>query len=951
MAAGERRLYRAELSVGWFLEIEAVQDGVDFTLTATGPRGLNRVADSPNGRHGGERLLLWAETAGTYQVDLEATNADAGAKANPRFALEVVALRAGNAREKLRAEAFASGLEADRQRRSGDPEEMARAVATYKQEAEVWRALDELRGEIHALDGLVLVARALSDRKEQIEASRTLASLYERAGDAARQAEALVDLGEALSEQDQRPAAQEAFRKALRLLPNAPDAETEARAWNGLASGCQQEGQLGEAQNAFQSSIALWWSLGRKRSEAITRANLAYLFAELGEPERALDELEQARKTLPAEPLAEDEAFLLEREVDTLVRLGRLDGVRRRADRALALRRGLGEPRALANALGVAALFEYRTGAFARAGEKFLEAHRLMHQAGDPAGAAVHLVSAGWCRVLGQDWVAAEKSFADALPLLAGANDPRNLAGVLAGLAWVERTQGDLHRARQHALDALTHVEALRSSTRRLNLRASLLADRQQFFDLAVDVLMQLAEKTGEESFVAEAFAVSERAHGRLLLEALPGEESEARSRPGQRTDVEMGAYRVARIDASYRRDRAEATYEGYLRLTEAALRRALDELRDAEAVTASGSATRPVSLAEAQRELLDDDSQLLLYDLGRQRSYLWVVSRHSVHTFVLAGAADLERRALEVYRALAASDQRSTWFQARRRTEALADELLGPALPVLTGRRLLIVREGALLYVPFGALPLPSDVKGDRRPLVARFEIAYLPSASVAVWMRRRKVTPGTGALDVVALAQPLPITAGFGPLPFTADEAQAVVSAAPPQRGRAFVGGMAHKGLITQDRLGEPRYLHFATHGYADERDPELSALVLAARPDWSGDGLLRACEVARLRLRCELVVLSACDSGLGAKIAGEGLVGLPHAFLRAGAGKVLASLWPVNDPAASVLMKDLYQGMLRSGLSPEAALQRAQLNLAARPKWRQPYYWAGFVLIGAG
>jgi CHAT domain-containing protein len=97
--------------------------------------------------------------------------------------------------------------------------------------------------------------------------------------------------------------------------------------------------------------------------------------------------------------------------------------------------------------------------------------------------------------------------------------------------------------------------------------------------------------------------------------------------------------------------------------------------------------------------------------------------------------------------------------------------------------------------------------------------------------------------------------------------------------------------------------------------------------------------------------LVVLSACDSGLGAKIPGEGLVGLPHAFLRAGAGKVLASLWRVNDPAAPALMSDLYQGLLRDGLTPEAALRRAQLKLAAHPKWRQPYYWAGFVLFGAG
>ncbi|HSG39176.1 MAG TPA: CHAT domain-containing protein, partial [Thermoanaerobaculia bacterium] len=129
--------------------------------------------------------------------------------------------------------------------------------------------------------------------------------------------------------------------------------------------------------------------------------------------------------------------------------------------------------------------------------------------------------------------------------------------------------------------------------------------------------------------------------------------------------------------------------------------------------------------------------------------------------------------------------------------------------------------------------------------------------------------------------------------------------------------------------------------------------SGLVFAARDERgrARDGVLRAYEVARLRLPSELVVLSACDSGLGARIAGEGLVGLPHAFLRAGAGKVLASLWRVNDPAAPVLMSGFYQALLREGLTPEAALRSAQLELAAHPKWRQPYYWAGFVLTGAG
>lgn len=948
LANGQRRIYRAELAAGQFLEIESEQRGVDFKLEVTGPGGPGFTVDSPNGRQGPERLLLWAADAGRYEVEMVATDAEA----DPRFALRVVALHAGSEREHRRAEAFALGMEADRLRRSEDVGERGRAIVTYKREADAWRALGEIRGEIHALDVLVRAARSLHERREQVEASRQLAVLYQGTGQVAKQAEALVDLGEALLELDQRRQSQEAFREALRLLPGSPDAETEARAWNALANACQGEGQLDQAREGFERSLTLWRRLGRSHSEAITRANLAFLLAELGEPRLAMDELERARRAFPAPISPDDEAFLLAREVDTWIRLDRLDGkVRQMAERAVTLRRELGDPRALANALSTQALFEYSAEAFAPAEKLFLEARQAMLQAGDASGAAQNLVSAGWCRVRAGNWEAAGTAFTQALPVLEAAANPRDTAAALAGLAWVERQGGDLQNARQHALAAVSLIEALRSSTDRLDLRASLLADRQQFFDLAVDVLMLLQARTGDGRFAAEAFAVSERAHGRLLLEALPGDGPGA-TEPEPPESFALRADRLGRLDAACRNARASGAPETALRACETELRSELDQLRDSQAATAARSMTRPVSLAEAQRELLADGSQLLLYDLGRTRSYLWVVSSQDVHTFVLPEAEALERRAQGVYRALSVSQGRASWFEAERRSAALAAELLGPALPFLTGRRLLIVREGALLYVPFSALLLPVSGESRRQPLLARYEVSYLPSASVGVWMRRLRKRSSPASLDVVALGHPMP-TPGFSPLPFSAAEARAVAAAAPPSRGRVFLESGAVKEVLTRGRLGDPRFLHLAAHGFVDDRYPELSGLVLAARDEQgrARDGVLRAYEVARLRLRCELVVLSACDSGLGAQIPGEGLVGLPHAFLRAGAGQVLASLWRVNDPAAPALMTDLYQGLLQEGLTPEAALQRAQLKLAAHPKWHQPYYWAGFALFGAG
>ncbi|MDP9121082.1 MAG: tetratricopeptide repeat protein, partial [Acidobacteriota bacterium] len=351
IALGDRRLYQATLPTGWFIEIEAEQAGVDFALVASGPGGWQLLADSPTGRHGPERLLFWTATTGPHAVELRANDVEAGA----HFTLHVLACHAGSAEERRRAQAFATGAAADHERRSQDPALVRQAEATYLREAAAWYVLGEVRGQLHAYDGLGRVADHLHLRARKVEASRHLAQLYARVPDVGKEAEALVDLGEALSEMGQPQTAVEAELAALRLIAQAPHAETEARAWNALANSCQMKGELGQAWTGFNRSLVLWQQLRRPRDEAITRANLAILLVALGEPQRALDELRRARGALPSHPAPQDEAFLLEHEAETLIRLGRPAAARQLTERAIALCTQGGDARALASALNVAA--------------------------------------------------------------------------------------------------------------------------------------------------------------------------------------------------------------------------------------------------------------------------------------------------------------------------------------------------------------------------------------------------------------------------------------------------------------------------------------------------------------------------------------------------------------------------------------------------------------------
>jgi len=242
----------------------------------------------------------------------------------------------------------------------------------------------------------------------------------------------------------------------------------------------------------------------------------------------------------------------------------------------------------------------------------------------------------------------------------------------------------------------------------------------------------------------------------------------------------------------------------------------------------------------------------------------------------------------------------------------------------------LLIVPHGALDQVPFAALPDPAGASAGfpaGAPLLERHEIVVVPSASALAALRARSAArpPRRGGLTLFADRR----------LPHVGEEVAALSALA------ARWGG----------RVALYRVLHVAAHAVPDPRLPGRSALLLS-RLDRRGrprDGLLRGGEIAALDLPADLVVLAACRTGPGEEVRGDGPAGLARAFLAAGAARVLVSLWDVGDEATARLMAGFYRRLLAEGLAPAAALRAAQLDLRRDPRWRAPWAWAGFVLLG--
>jgi CHAT domain-containing protein len=265
---------------------------------------------------------------------------------------------------------------------------------------------------------------------------------------------------------------------------------------------------------------------------------------------------------------------------------------------------------------------------------------------------------------------------------------------------------------------------------------------------------------------------------------------------------------------------------------------------------------------------------------------------------------------------------------------------------------------------VPFAALPdlatkdLAPEPDGTwPLPLIVHHEIVSAPSASVIAGLRTERAgrpkPPNLLALvadPVYELKGARPLAGRFASLPSSRKEAETIARLAGSETVLKLYGYEANRDRIT-DLLGAYRILHFSVHGDANRSHPERSALVLSAFEPGGRqrDPYLRARDIQGLKLPADLAVLSACGTGLGMEVRGEGLLGLTQAFFTAGTSSVVVSLWDVDNTATENLMRLFYFRLLKKGLQPAAALREAQIQMWHHQRWNAPYYWAGFIEQG--
>src|SRR6266540_3065869 len=925
LSGGQSHSYKITMISGQYLQVVVNQRGIDVAVALFAPDGKKiSEVDSEDLVEGSETVSAIAEAAGAYRV--EARSAEKTAKTG-RYEIKLEELRAATAEDRHRVAGEALSREAERLQ-NGTLEAKRKSVEKYHEALDSYRRASDRKGEAVTLVAIGEVYRSLGETQKALEKYNEALPIFQAVGARRLEAVTLNGIGVAYLSMGETHKALEKFNEALLILQAVGNQNVEAITLNNIGIAYLLLGETQKALENFYESLPLRRAVGDLSGEATTLHNIGAVYWSLGEAQKALEKYNEA----------------------------------------LPLRRAVGDRRFEAGTLNNIGGVYYSLGEIQKALEKFNEALLLRRAVGDRNGEA----------------------------------------DTLLGIARVEQKRGNLIQARQTIEQAIALVESLRTNIPTQELRSSYFANKQEFFDFYIDVLMQMRKQNPDAAFDAAAIAVSERARARSLLELL----TEARADIRQGVDGSLlererslqqrlnarAAAQARLLNRKHTPEQADAAAKEIAAIT-AEYEEAQAQIRARSPRYAALTQPQPLSLTEIQQQALDEDTLLLEYALGEKRSYLWLVSQRSIDSYELPPRAEVEAATRRVYELLTARPKRGTPPDPRliALARTLSRMLLGPVAPQLTGKRLVVVAPGALSYLPFAALTAPEDKKrpaGDYEPLIAKHEVVSIPSASVLSIIRRETAGRQRATKSVAVLADPVfevsdprlasakngnssgetlaspaadaeyseltrairtmnfsDARAGFTRLAFSRQEAESIIALTPRGTGLKATDFNASRALALSRQLSQYRILHFATHGLLNSERPELSGLVFSLI-DQEGkpqDGFLRLHEVYNLQLNADLIVLSACETGLGKEIKGEGLIGLTRGFMYSGAPRVVASLWNVDDLATAELMKLFYQRMLKDGLPAGAALRAAQVELSRQKRWASPYFWAGFVLHG--
>ncbi len=557
--------------------------------------------------------------------------------------------------------------------------------------------------------------------------------------------------------------------------------------------------------------------------------------------------------------------------------------------------------------------------------------------------------------------------------------DYTNEAALCFGLGKLALHQGQLDQAEKHLKRSIELTERLRENAASKDLRSSFLASVHDRYETYVEYLMARDAAQPNQQFDIRAFEANESGRARALLDSLYDYQRELRQPSDPLLLIEEE--KLQRKEQELVDEKAKLVSQGSTNEAIAKVDNELTHVRSSyetlqARINSSAKFTNllrpePLSYEKIKDQITDADTSLLAYSLGSRNSFAWVVTRDGLKSYKLADKQTIQNAAGQLLRLLRDPLISAEESQLQTAIDEVSRLVLEPLSDELRTSRLIVVADGILQYVPFQVLKASAH---DNEPLISRFDIVAAPSASALAIVRQERMNRRPGEKLLIGFGDAV-FSPDYSPKPTRANTTNPTVSRSDDlklkkltrlfnaKRELRAIGDLAgnesafyEEYAATRDNLlkvdlSQFRILHVVTHGILDADQPELSGLFLSLvdANDQPLDGFVGLADIYKMRAPVDLVVLSACHTALGKDLHGEGLIGLTRGFMYAGASSVIASLWKVDDAASAELMKHFYTYMLRDGMAPPAALRAAQNQIRAQPKWKSPYYWAGFTFQG--
>jgi tetratricopeptide (TPR) repeat protein/CHAT domain-containing protein len=888
------------------------------------------------------------------------------------------------------------------------------ALIFYNQALPLLRKFGSKSREAATLNNIGLVYYSLGDKQQALKFYNQALPLLRKVGYKSGEAITLNNIGSVYSDLGNKQQALKFYNQALTLRRDVGDKSGQATTLNNIGSVYSDLGDKQQALKFYNQALPLLRKVRNKSGEAITFTNLGNVYYSLGDKQQALKFYNQALPLSREVEDKSGEAKILNNIGLVYSDLGDKQQALKYYNEALPLTREVGDKTQEATTLSNIGNIYASLGEKQQALKLYNQALTLRRDIGDKSGQATTLNNIGFVYYSLGNKQQALKFYNQALTLMREAGDKSKEPKILSNIAFVHRDNGNIQAALTNSKAAIDIIENLRTKVDSNDLRTSYFATQQDTYNLHIDILMQLHKQNPSKGYEIQAFEASEKSRARGLLELLTEVNADIRKGANpefiaqeKQLQQQIGSKENLRLNiVNDKNKNNDPISQSAVEMLEKEIQNHIFEYKQLKAKIKKSNPKYAalkypdliLNLNKIQQQL-DKDTVLLQYSLGKKRSYLWTVTPDYLDSYELPKQEEIKTAAnkfkellkkcakrqnelgINCQNDLSAEQKAKDFQEIIQAATELSKLIFAPVSGKLGKKRLVIVADGALLEIPFAALSEPNQT--NYQPLLVNRDIVNLPSVSaIAIHrseLKQRQTAPKTLAVlaDAVFSNDDERVTgesplapemdlgdltlrkaaknynrAGWGRLKGTRTEAEEILKLMPSSQTLQAFDFDANYNWVTDKRLKQYRFIHLATHGFANPDNPELSGILLSVvdknHKPYDRVNLLLG-DIFNLDWGADLVVLSACETGLGKSVPGEGLIGLTRGLMYAGAEHAVISLWQVDDTATSKLIPQMYKAILEKNLSPAKALRQAQLQMWQQKEWRNPYYWAAFTSQG--